>query len=143
MLQQILKEKKRCCVVNTAFLGCPFRMFVPWVLFLSSCVFPNVYHCCVHLVNPDIFGRVELVQCAFFPLLCNYGFLAGGHSSRINTLQTQTHHVLSLFRQAGKMWEGEMGQYKTDSSLEHLSVYQADQEPEHPRGPPAFRRVAG
>lgn len=46
------------------------------------------------------------------------------------------HHVLSQFREAGMMWEGEMGWYKIDLSLENLSVYRADQETEHPRGPP-------
>lgn len=48
------------------------------------------------------------------------------------------HHVLSQFRHAVEMWEGEMGQYKIDKALENLSVYRADQETEHPRGPPAF-----
>lgn len=32
---------------------------------LSSCAFPNVRRCCIHLVNPDIFGRVQHVQCGF------------------------------------------------------------------------------
>lgn len=89
---------------NMAFFRCSFQMLVPWVVFpLPVCVF--LMCCCIRLVNPDIFGRVEDVQFVFFPHCC--AIIASWQDILLNQHTTHRHWhthtfdcVLSQFRQA-------------------------------------------